>query len=171
MGINRTSTAPLCLWLLQLPRWSLIRFARGAGKPSGNWPGRCLEIRPEVLRKTLRKVVRKIVRRTVGSLQTPLFVSVWCSGMSSGKLSGNLPENCHEHFRKKARKIPGLVTDRSAWRAMCLFLGFPDARQEWTLKEEWESRWNPNTYKKQYYLLRAPLSMVMSSRVPVCEGG
>ena len=141
-------------------------------KPSGNWPGRCLEIRPEVLRKTLRKVVRKIVRKTVTrNLQTPLFVVFGVPECRPVKLSGNLPKNCHENFRKKAQKIPGLVTDRSAWRAMSLFLGFADARQEWTFKEEWESRWNPNTDKKQDYLLRAPLSMVMSSRVPVCEGG
>ena len=72
------------------------------GNSSGNAPenapeGR-LENRPENRRKS----------------PNPFICSVWCSGMSSGKLSANLPENCHEHFRKKARKIPGLVTDRSA---------------------------------------------------------
>ena len=106
-------SAPL---LVTAPIASMIldQVARGSGKPSGNWPGRCLQIRPEVLRKTLWKVVWKIVRKTVRNLQTPLFVVFGVPECRLENCPEKLPENCHENFRKKAQKIPGLVTDRSA---------------------------------------------------------
>ena len=85
------------------------------------------------IRKAFQKLARKMPGNSSGSApenapegrpanrpgnskkSSNLFIcSVWCSGMSSGKLSGNVPENCHENLPKKARKIPGLVTERSA---------------------------------------------------------
>ena len=101
------------------------------------------------IRKTFRKLARKMPGNSSGSAPenapegrpenrpgnskkspNPFICSICCSGMSSGKLSGNLPENCHENLPKKARKIPGLVTERSAWWAKSLSLGCADARQE-----------------------------------------
>ena len=151
-GDNLLVTVPTTLMIPHQVCSRIRRFFRKS-------PRKMLGNRPEVLRKMLLKVVWKIVRKTM------------CSGKSSGKLSGNLPEI--------VKNISGkILPEKSqAWsqtgrsdkqRVFLLGLQMPDTSGLLTGNKRKKKN---NTEKKQDYRLRALLSMVMSSRVRVCEGG